>query len=164
MGGGGVNIAFHRLPICGTSSELEAVEARDSPAFGSKDEVVILSRDCERGSSSSKRRGEVDGAMKQRILSYRKAPMTQAKRSSLFHYPRVLLSNAVACFDTAPICSHLWQVELKDRVRRTRPNPPNPHTCRYLVGPCQPSLNPRIPPLPWRGWSTSLRCHRTCMF
>ena len=34
--------------------------------------------------------------MEQRILSYRKAPATQAKRSSLFHRSRVLLSSSVA--------------------------------------------------------------------
>ena len=33
--------------------------------------------------------------------------MTQAERSSLFHCPRVLLSNSFACFDTTP---HLRQV------------------------------------------------------
>ena len=34
--------------------------------------------------------------MKQQILSYQKAPLTQAKWSSLFHCWRVLLSNSVA--------------------------------------------------------------------
>ena len=35
-------------------------------------------------------------AMKQQILSSRKAPVTQAKQSSLFHCSRVVLSNSVA--------------------------------------------------------------------
>ena len=35
-------------------------------------------------------------AMKQRILGYRKAPVTQAQRSSVFHRSRVLLPNSVA--------------------------------------------------------------------
>ena len=39
--GGGGNIALHRLPISGTSLELEAGEAADSPAFGSEEEVAI---------------------------------------------------------------------------------------------------------------------------
>ena len=55
----------------------------------------------------------VEGAMKQWILPYQKTPVTQAKRSSLFDCPRVLLSSSFACFDTTPICSHLRRVELK---------------------------------------------------
>ena len=39
---------------------------------------------------------QLSPAMKQRILSYRKAPVTQAKRPSLFHCSRVLLSSSAA--------------------------------------------------------------------
>ena len=69
-------------------------------------------------------------AMKQRILGYRKAPVTQAKRSSLFHCSRVLLFHSFACFDTTPVCSHLRRVELKDRISPNKAQPPNPHTRR----------------------------------
>ena len=53
---------FTDCPYCGTSSQLEAGEVGDSPAFSSKEEVGILSLGCERGSSLSKSRGGVDGA------------------------------------------------------------------------------------------------------
>ena len=65
-------------------------------------------------------------AMKQRILSYRKAPVTQAKRLSLFHCPRVLLSHSVARFDSAPSHSHFGWVELKDKVSPNKARPPIP--------------------------------------
>ena len=52
---------FPDFPFGGTSSELEAAETGDSPAVGFEDEAAILPLSGERGSSSSKRRGEVDG-------------------------------------------------------------------------------------------------------
>ena len=42
------------------------------------------------------------------------------------------------------------------------PNPPNPHTRRELVGPCQPGLDLRTPPRPRRGTTNGLhRVHST---
>ena len=61
VGGEASTLPFTDCPFGGTSLELEAREAGDSPAFSSKEEVAIFSFGCERGSSSSKRRGEVDG-------------------------------------------------------------------------------------------------------
>ena len=53
--------ALHCLPILGTSSELEAGKARNSPTVGTEEEAAMLPLGSERGSSSSKRRGELDG-------------------------------------------------------------------------------------------------------
>ena len=53
--------AFNDFPSKGKSSESEAQEAGDCPTVGSEEEAAILPLGCERGSSSSKRRGEVDG-------------------------------------------------------------------------------------------------------
>ena len=58
--GGGSTLPFTVYPFGGKYSELEAGEEGDSLAFGSKKGVVaILFLGCGRGSSSSKRRGEV---------------------------------------------------------------------------------------------------------
>ena len=59
--GGALTRPFTDFPSEGTSSELEAGEAGDPPAVGSEEEVAILPSGWERGSSSSKRRGKVDG-------------------------------------------------------------------------------------------------------
>ena len=59
--GGALTLPFIDFPSRGTSSEWEAEEARDSPTIGSQEEAAILPSGCERGSSSSKRSGEVDG-------------------------------------------------------------------------------------------------------
>ena len=59
--GGALTLPLADFPSGGTSSELEAGEAGDSPLVGFEEEATILPSGCERGSSSSKRRGEVDG-------------------------------------------------------------------------------------------------------
>ena len=60
---GASTLPFTDCPSGGASSKLEVGEGGDSPAFGSKEGVVaIFSLGCERGSSSSKRRGEVHGS------------------------------------------------------------------------------------------------------
>ena len=56
-----LTVPFTDFPSWGTSSELEAGKAVDSPTVGSKEEAAMLPSGSERGSSSSKRRGEVDG-------------------------------------------------------------------------------------------------------
>ena len=60
-GGGGSILPFTGCKSRGTSSDFEDEEGGDSPAFGSKEEEA-MSSGCERRSSSSKRRGEVDGS------------------------------------------------------------------------------------------------------
>ena len=59
--GGALTLPFIDFPSGGTSLELEVGEAGDSPTLGSKEEVAMLPSGCKRGSSSSKRSGEVDG-------------------------------------------------------------------------------------------------------
>ena len=61
VGGGASTLLFTNGQSGGVSSELDAGEARDSLAYSSKEEVAMLSLSYERGSSTSKRRGEVDG-------------------------------------------------------------------------------------------------------
>ena len=59
--GGALRSPFTDFPSGGTSSQLEAWETGDSPIVGCEEEATMLPSGCERGSSSSKRRGEVDG-------------------------------------------------------------------------------------------------------
>ena len=59
--GGAITLPFTDFPSWGTSLELEAGKAGDSPIVGSEEEAAMLPSSSERGSSSSKRRGEVDG-------------------------------------------------------------------------------------------------------
>ena len=54
-------LPFTNFPSRGTSSELEAGKAGDSLTVGSEEEATMLPLGSERGSSSSKRRGEVEG-------------------------------------------------------------------------------------------------------
>ena len=58
--GGALILPFIDFPSRVKSSELEARVAGGSPAIGSE-EAAMLPSGCERGSSTSKRRGEVDG-------------------------------------------------------------------------------------------------------
>ena len=59
--GGALTLPFTDFPSKGTSSEVEAGKPGDSPTVGSEEEAAMLPSGSERGSSSSKRRGEVDG-------------------------------------------------------------------------------------------------------
>ena len=59
--GGALTLPFSDFPSWGTSLELEAGKAGNSPTVGSEEEAAMLPLGSERGSSSSKRRGEVDG-------------------------------------------------------------------------------------------------------
>ena len=81
------------------------------------------------------------------MISDRKAPVTQAKRSSLFHCPRPPLSNPFACFpetNGAPDCPRftaLCRVHRSPRRRapalaivKMRPGGPPPHTHTLRVG------------------------------
>ena len=58
--GGALTLPFTDFPSWATSSGLEAGKAGKSPTFGSEEEAAILPWGSERGSASSKRRGEVD--------------------------------------------------------------------------------------------------------
>ena len=57
--GGALTLPFIDFPSWGTSSELEAGKAGDSPTVGFEEEAAMLPSGSKRGSSSSKRRGEV---------------------------------------------------------------------------------------------------------
>ena len=59
--GGALTFPFTDFPSGGTCLELEAGEAGDSPIVGSEEEAAMLPSGSEKGSSSSKRKGEVDG-------------------------------------------------------------------------------------------------------
>ena len=65
--GGALTLPFTDFPSWGTSSELEAGKAGNSPTVGSEEEAAMLPSGSERASSSSKRRGEVDGGRDSRL-------------------------------------------------------------------------------------------------
>ena len=56
--GGALTLPFTDFPSWGTSSELEAGKARDSPTVGSEEGAAMLPSGSERGSSSSKGGGK----------------------------------------------------------------------------------------------------------
>ena len=62
VGWGASTLPFIDCPSGGRSAKSEAREAGDSPSFDSEEDVAILPSGCERGSSSSKRRGKYMGA------------------------------------------------------------------------------------------------------